>query len=192
MKDYIKKQILSSIEIKTKLLNSANLLQIQKITQVLIKALKNQHKILICGNGGSAADAQHLATELVGKFYLERPALPAIALTCNTSSLTAIANDYDFDQIFSRQIEALAEKDDVLICISTSGNSINILQALRTAKIKKIHTVGLTGGGGGKMKNACEFLISVPSKDTPRIQEAHILIGHILCDLIEKQFYGKK
>ena len=146
--------------------------------------------MLLFGNGGSAADAQHIAAEFVGRYYLDRPALPAQALTVNTSSLTAIANDYDYDQIFSRQIEAFGQAGDVAIGISTSGNSRNIVEALRVAKRKDMVTVGMTGESGGQLKVEVDYCICVPSRDTPRIQEAHILVGHILSELVEQAIFG--
>ena len=153
-----------------------------------VSCIKNKGKILICGNGGSAADSQHFAAELISKFKLERKALPAIALTTNTSIITAISNDYEFKNIFSRQIKALGQKNDILFAISTSGNSENILEAVKQAKKQHIFTIGLTGEPGGKMKTLCDISLQVPSKNTPRIQESHILIIHIICELIEKHF----
>ena len=147
-------------------------------------------KILVMGNGGSASDAQHLAAELVGRFMLERKALPAIALTTDSSILTAIGNDYGFDNIFSRQVEALGSSGDLLIGISTSGNSVNCVNALRKAKTMGLKTVGLLGGQGGAMADMVDFSVVVPSEETPRIQEAHGTIIHLLCDLIEKQLFG--
>lgn len=144
---------------------------------------------MICGNGGSAADSQHFAAELVSKFRRERKALPAIALTVNTSVITAISNDYDYKKIFSRQIEALGENGDVAFFISTSGNSKNIIEAIGIAKKLGLFTIGMTGEDGGEMQNLCDLVLNVPSNKTPRIQEGHILIIHILCELIEKEFY---
>ncbi|BCD67619.1 D-sedoheptulose 7-phosphate isomerase [Nitratiruptor sp. YY09-18] len=155
---------------------------------ICIEALKNQKKIMLCGNGGSAADAQHIAAELVGRFKNERRALPAIALTTDTSALTAIANDYDFSEVFSRQVEALAYAGDVLIAISTSGESENVIKAVEAAKIKGCKIIGLLGKDGGMLKDMCDAVMVVPVYDTARIQEMHILIGHILCSLIDESF----
>jgi len=168
--------------------------EIIKAAQILCTRLKAGNKILLCGNGGSAADAQHIAAELVVrlKSSFDRPAIPAIALTVNTSVLTAGANDYGFDTIFSRQLEALANPGDILIAISTSGNSKNILLALEQAKLKGIATVGFLGGDGGKMKDLVDYPLIVPSDVTAHIQEGHITIGHILCDIIEQELYGEE
>jgi len=184
---FINKIINESIETK-KNLSEKTLNDILLSANKCISCIKNKGKILICGNGGSAADSQHFAAELVSKFKLERQALPALALTTNTSIITAIANDYEFKNIFSRQIEALGRKNDILFAISTSGNSENVLEAIKQAKKQHLFTIGLTGATGGKMKSLCDILLEVPSKDTPRIQESHILIIHIICELIEKYF----
>jgi len=161
--------------------------------KVIVQAYRSGGKLLICGNGGSAADSQHIAAELVSRFLIERKALDAESLTINTSSLTAIGNDYSFDQVFSRQVEAKGAKGDVLIGISTSGNSKNIIEAIKTAKGMEIKTIGLTGNNResliGRLSDYC---IHVPSSSTPRIQEAHILIGHILCEFIENELFGKQ
>lgn len=162
-----------------------------QVAEELIQAYKAGKKVLLFGNGGSAADAQHIAAELVGKYYLERKPLPAQALTVNTSSLTAIGNDYAFEQIFARQVEALGNSGDVAIGISTSGNSPNVIRGLQAGKRKRLITVGLTGEDGGTLKGEVDYCICVPSKDTPRIQEAHILIGHILCELVERSLFGQ-
>lgn len=159
-------------------------------SKMIIDCYRNEGKIILIGNGGSAADAQHIAAELVGKFKLERNSLPAIALTTNTSILTAIANDYGYDTIFSRQIESLANSKDILIAITTSGNSPNILKAVEIAKTKNIKIIGMTGKTGGKLKNMVDILINIPSDNTPRIQEGHITIGHIICSLVEKELFG--
>jgi D-sedoheptulose 7-phosphate isomerase len=152
------------------------------------EALRAGRKILLCGNGGSAADAQHIAAELVGRFKKERRALPAIALTTDTSALTAIANDYDFSEVFSRQVEALAQKGDVLIAISTSGESENVLKAVEVANQKGCKSIGLLGRDGGRIKDLCHAAIVVSARDTARIQEMHILIGHAICAAIERQW----
>ncbi len=155
---------------------------------IVTEALQRGNKVLLCGNGGSAADAQHIAAELTGRFKKERHPLPGIALTTDTSALTAIGNDYGFDQVFSRQVAALAKEGDVVIGISTSGNSLNVIYALETAKEMGCKAIGLSGKGGGKMVDVCDLNIIVPSDDTARIQEMHILIGHILCQLVDNEF----
>ncbi|MBK7735282.1 MAG: D-sedoheptulose 7-phosphate isomerase [Chitinophagaceae bacterium] len=155
----------------------------------IVTAFKSGNKVLFCGNGGSAADAQHLAAEFSGRFYTDRDALPAEALHCNTSYLTAVANDYGYDLVYSRIIKGTGNKGDVLVGLSTSGNSKNILNAFEVAKQKEMLTIGLTGETGGKMKAVSDYLINVPSGDTPRIQESHILIGHIICQLVEEQYF---
>ena len=160
---------------------------IQKAALLAIQTLKNGNKILICGNGGSAADAQHIAAELTGRYKRERRGLSAIALTTDTSALTAIGNDYGYDFVFSRQFEALAQKGDLLWGISTSGNSANVLNALKLAKKMECNTLGFSGRNGGEMKEWCDILLISPSEDTPRIKEMHILMAHIICDLIEKE-----
>ncbi len=158
---------------------------IQKACEMAVECIKKGGKVLLCGNGGSAADAQHIATEFTGRYKTERKGLPAIALTTDTSALTAIGNDYGFNRVFSRQVEALANGGDLLIGISTSGNSDNILEALNVAKEIGCKTLGLSGKGGGKMNGKCDLNIVVPSDNTPRIQEIHILIGHIICQSID-------
>ena len=159
--------------------------------RIILKAYKAGRKVLLIGNGGSAADAQHIAAELVGRFKLERSGLPAIALTTNTSTLTALANDYGYDSVFSRQVEALANDKDVLIAITTSGTSPNILKAVETAHSKGVVVIALTGKNGGKLKGMADLAIAVPSDNTPRIQEAHITIGHIICHLVEKELFNE-
>ena len=158
---------------------------IEQACSIALRTLQSGNRLFFIGNGGSAADAQHLAAELVGRFRKERNALPAIALTTDTSILTAVANDYGFEHIFDRQIKALAKPGDLLIAISTSGNSPNVLQALQTARTTHLQTIGLSGKDGGKMKDHCDVCLVIPSDDTARIQEMHILIGHILCSYIE-------
>jgi D-sedoheptulose 7-phosphate isomerase len=190
MQDKIKHIIGESVATKNKILADEKLLSIiEKVTEVVVKALRNDHRIYFCGNGGSAADAQHLAAEFSGRFYTDRDALPAEALHCNTSYLTAVANDYGFDVIYSRLIKGIGSSGDVLIGLSTSGNSINIINAFDTAREKGIVTVGFTGQSGGKIKPVCDYLINVPSSDTPRIQESHIMIGHIICQLVEEKYF---
>lgn len=183
----------SSIETKQKLLADENLLKtICDTVDVIVNAFKNNKRIYFCGNGGSAADAQHLAAEFSGRFYKDRKALPAEALHCNTSYLTAVANDYSFDDIYSRLIDGIGEAGDVLIGLSTSGNSANIIKAFETAKKKGMITIGFTGESGGKMNPLCDHLINIPSRDTPRIQESHIMVGHIICQLVEEKYFGKQ
>ena len=155
---------------------------------IATETLEAGHKILLCGNGGSAADAQHIAAELTGRYKIERKGLPAIALTTDTSALTAIGNDYGYEHVFSRQVEALARKGDLLIGISTSGNSRNVIYALQKAKEIGCRTIGFSGKGGGKMNDVCDLNIIIPSDDTARIQEMHIMIGHILCQLIDNEY----
>jgi len=188
----IKSILTRSIEVKKNILNNDNLLQtISDVVSEIINAFKNDKKILICGNGGSAADAQHIAAELSGKFYMDRDPLFAEALHVNTSYLTAVANDYSYDEVFSRLVKAKGRTGDILIGISTSGNSNNVIQAIKVANDIGMITVGLTGKDGGKMKHLCKYLINVPSDDTPRIQEAHITIGHIICELVEKKLFKR-
>lgn len=155
----------------------------------IVKALRTGGKVIFCGNGGSAADAQHLAAEFTGRYLKERRALPALALHANTSAVTAIGNDYGFDLVFARQIEALGKKGDVAVGISTSGNSPNVVRAIEVAKSKEIYTVALTGASGGKMKEMADCTIRIPSEETPRIQECHILTGHIICEITEEMLF---
>jgi D-sedoheptulose 7-phosphate isomerase len=190
MRDKIRNIISESVAVKNKVLQDETLIStIEKITDAIVRALKNGNRIYFCGNGGSAADAQHLAAEFSGRFYTDRDALPAEALHCNTSYLTAVANDYSYEVVYARLIKGIAHQGDVLIGLSTSGNSKNILQAFETARGKKLVTVGFTGDSGGKLKELSDFLINVPSNDTPRIQEAHILIGHIICQFVEEKYF---
>ena len=186
----IKEAIQQSIDVKQNILSNTRLIElIEKVSDKCITSLKEGGKILFCGNGGSAADAQHLAAELSGRFYFDREPLNAEALHVNTSFLTAVANDYSYDEVFSRSVKAQGRKGDVLIGFSTSGNSQNIINAFKTAKELDMVTIALTGESGGKMKTISEFLINIPSTDTPRIQESHILIGHIICELIESKIF---
>ena len=164
--------------------------EIASMVKLIITAYKIGGKVVLFGNGGSAADAQHLAGELMGQFKLNRQALPAIALTTNTSVLTAVANDYGYDTVFTRQVEALVNEKDVVIGISTSGNSPNVIEAMKMAKMKGAKTIGLTGGNGGKLAEVADLALIVPSDSTPRIQEAHITIGHIVCELVERELSG--
>jgi D-sedoheptulose 7-phosphate isomerase len=163
---------------------------LEKVITVITQAFKNGNSVYFAGNGGSAADAQHLAAEFSGRFYKDRKALPSEALHCNTSYLTAVANDYSYDVIYSRLLEGLAKPGDVLVGLSTSGNSGNIVKAFEKSKELKVVTIGFTGAAGGKMKELSDYLINVPSTDTPRIQESHILLGHIICELVEKNIFG--
>jgi len=182
-------QLQESAQIKLALLET-DTRTIARIAEALIRAFCNGGKVLLFGNGGSAADAQHIAAELAGRFRLNRPALPALALTTNTSALTAIANDYSYAQVFVRQVEALAQPGDVVIGISTSGNSSNVLEGLRAARERGAVTVGLTGTGGKQLATMVDLFLMVPSTDTARIQECHITVGHILCDLVERALFG--
>ena len=187
----IKNIIQSSIDVKQQVLQSQELLTtVSKVVEVVTTSLKNGGRIYFCGNGGSAADAQHLAAEFSGRFYTDRKALPAEALHCNTSYLTAVGNDYGFDLVYSRLIDGIGNKGDVLIGLSTSGNSANIVKAFEVAKQKGVITVGFTGAAGGTMKSLSDHLINIPSKDTPRIQESHIMIGHIICQLVEENYFS--
>lgn len=171
------------------LADDALLARIQTATDWCIEAFRNKNKVLLCGNGGSASDAQHIAAELSGRFYKDRPPLFAEALNINTAYLTAVANDYSFDYIFQRSIEAKGREGDILIGISTSGNSPNVVKAMRQAQQQCMKIIGLTGETGGKLAELNPLLLNVPSKDTPRIQEAHILIGHIICELVENELF---
>ena len=182
--DKIRGIIESSIAAKKALL-AGQMANIDAAARLISGAIAKGGKLIIFGNGGSAADSQHIAAELVGRFQRERKALPAIALTTNTSTLTAIANDYGYDVTFSRQIEALAKKPDVVLAISTSGNAKNVLQGARLAKDMDLSVIGLSGGGGGELSKLASINIIVPSKVTARIQESHIMIGHIICELVE-------
>jgi D-sedoheptulose 7-phosphate isomerase len=186
----IKEIIAASIQTKQNILhNEALIATIEEVTQRVTQAFQNGNKVLFCGNGGSAADAQHLAAEFSGRFYTDRNPLPSEALHCNTSYLTAVANDYGYDVVYSRMVKGIGRKGDVLIALSTSGNSTNIINALLQAKEMGMTTVSMTGNSGGKMKDMADYLINVPSSDTPRIQEAHIMIGHILCQLVEENLF---
>ena len=185
-------RINKSIEVKKNILRNNNLVKkVDLISQAIIKAYKSNKKVILFGNGGSAADAQHLVGELMNKFYFDRKSLPAIALTVNTSILTAIGNDYSFDQIFSKQLEGIGDEGDIAIGISTSGNSKNIIEGLRFSKKNNLFTIGFTGRNGGKINNIVDICINVPSDDTPRIQESHIMIGHIICEIVEKELFKK-
>lgn len=189
----LQQKIKESIEVKEKLLCDTLLLKrITDSVDMCVQSLQSGGCIFFCGNGGSAADAQHLAAELSGRFYFDRPPLRAEALHCNTSYLTAVGNDYGYNHIFSRLLEGNGKKGDILIGLSTSGNSESIINAFLSAKNKGILTIAMTGATGGKLKEISNTLINVPSSDTPRIQESHILIGHILCEYIEAALFEKK
>lgn len=187
MKKLIRKRIEESIELK-KTLFDTQADNIEKAAKAIISSLKSGGKLFIFGNGGSASDSQHIAAELVGRFKKTRQALPAIALTSNTSALTAIANDYGYEQLFARQLESLGKKGDVALAISTSGNSKNVLLGVAKARKMGIATISLTGCSGGKMRNKCDIAIDLDSTDTPRVQESHITVAHIICELIEEAF----
>lgn len=187
----IKSLIQESIDVKQQLLQDATILAtLEKVVNVITDAFNAGNKVLFCGNGGSAADAQHLAAEFSGRFYKNRRALPAEALHCNTSYLTAVANDYSYDVIYARLLDGIGVKGDVILGFSTSGNSVNIIKAFEVAKERNIVTIGLTGATGGAMKAISDYLFNVPSVVTPRIQESHILIGHIICELVEEKIFA--
>ncbi len=191
--NHIEEIISKSIEVKQQLLEDSKMhLQIKSAIQIITSAFSNGKKVLFCGNGGSAADAQHLAAEFSGRFYMDRLALQSEALHCNTSYLTAVANDYSFEVIYSRIIDGTGNNGDVLVGLSTSGNSANIVKAFESARSKGMTTIGLTGSSGGVMKEVSDVLLNVPSYDTPRIQECHILLGHIICQFVEENLFGDK
>jgi D-sedoheptulose 7-phosphate isomerase len=189
----VEELIHASIAVKRCMLKSAEAVQnIARISDVLLNAVENGNKLVLFGNGGSAGDAQHIAAEFVGRFALDRPALPALALSVNSSAVTAIGNDYGFDLVFSRQIEALGRPGDVAIGISTSGNSPNIIQGCSVARKIGMHTAAFTGCTGGKLKEAVDYCVCVPSNETPRIQECHILVGHIIAGLVESAIFHEQ
>ncbi len=191
MKNYLHNEISASIETKQKILKDEVLLEtIAETAMACVELYRKGRKTLLAGNGGSAADAQHIAAELVGRYGFDRPSIPSLALTTDTSNLTAIGNDYGYDKVFSRQLEGMGQEGDLFFGISTSGNSQNIVNAFESAKAKGITTVALVGRDGGKMAQMADIAIVVPSDATPRIQESHILIGHIICDVIEKELFG--
>jgi D-sedoheptulose 7-phosphate isomerase len=188
----IENSIRESLAAKQALLEDRKLVGlIVRVGHLCVSALRRGHRLLLFGNGGSAADAQHIAAELVGRFRRERPGLPALALTTNTSALTAIGNDYAFESVFARQVDALGSRGDVAIGISTSGNAANVRWGITAAKAKGLVTVGLAGKSGGALKQLARYCLCVPSEATPRIQEVHILIGHILCEIIESQLFAR-
>ncbi len=187
----IQRSIRESIAVKQALLNDGDFLQkIARAASVMVAAFRADGKVLFCGNGGSAADAQHIAAELSGRFYTDRPPLYAEALHVNSSYVTAVANDYGYDEVYARMVQAAGRAGDVLVAFSTSGNSPNVLRAIEVAKKQGMVVVGFTGSSGGKMAALCDVLLNVPSADTPRIQEAHILLGHILCEMVEREMFG--
>ena len=188
----IKDIIQSSIDVKINILADDKILQtVQDCVNLIVSAFEKGNKVLFCGNGGSAADAQHLAAEFSGRFYTDRDSLPADALHCNTSYITAVANDYSYDVIYSRILKGIGNAGDVLVGLSTSGNSKNIIKAFEVAREKKMSTIGFTGSSGGKLKVLSDFLINVPSDDTPRIQESHIMLGHIICQFVEEIYFAE-
>ena len=184
MENIIAEALREGLRIKEDFINK-NTSKLIHLAEHISKAFKNDRKLLMCGNGGSAADAQHLSAEFVNRFQLERPPLPALALTTDTSIITSVANDYSYDEVFSKQIKALGVEGDILLAISTSGRSENVLSAIRTAKKKGLYTVGLIGGDGGEMRKLVDLALVVESDRTPRVQETHILAGHIICELVE-------
>lgn len=191
MKNYIKEQVKRSYETKIAIYENDELLsQIEKVAKLCVELYRGSCKTILAGNGGSAADAQHIAAEMVGRYGFNRPSLPSLALTTDTSALTAIGNDYGYDYVFSRQLEGMGQKGDIFIGISTSGNSVNLIKAFEVAKEKGITSIALVGRDGGKMAEIADISLIVPSGSTPRIQESHILIGHIICDIIEKEIFG--
>jgi D-sedoheptulose 7-phosphate isomerase len=190
METKIRSVIQSSINLKNKILNDPELIgTVQIVIDEIVRCYENGGKVLLCGNGGSAADAQHLAAELSGRFYFDRHPLYAEALHVNSSYVTAVANDYGFDEVFARLVVAMGSKNDILIGLSTSGNSSNILRAFDEANSLGMITIGFTGESGGQLKEKCKYLLNVTSNDTPRIQEVHIMLGHIICELVEKKLF---
>jgi D-sedoheptulose 7-phosphate isomerase len=190
--EHIKSVIAESIRVKNEILNNADMLAAcEEIAAKIADAFRHDKKVLFCGNGGSAADAQHLAAEFSGRFYFDRPPLDAEALHVNTSYLTAVGNDYSYDEVFSRVTKAKGRAGDFMIGLSTSGNSKNVIRAFEVAKERGMIVVALTGAGGGKMKDFADYLLAVPSSDTPRIQESHIMLGHIICELVEAELFVK-
>jgi len=189
----LKAGISASIEMKKSLLSDEDLLgQVAAVTAHCVDLFRRDGKLLFCGNGGSAADAQHLAAELSGRFYLDRPGLFAEALHVNSSFLTAMSNDYGYEAVFGRMVQVMGRPGDLLFALSTSGNSVNVIRAIQVAREKDLKIVGLTGSSGGKMKGLCDWWLPMPSDDTPRIQEGHMLIGHLMCQLIEAELFGGK
>ncbi|WP_307904297.1 D-sedoheptulose-7-phosphate isomerase [Haliovirga abyssi] len=193
MYNYIEKQIYNSIEVKKYILENKEILnKIIEVSNLTVEAYRKGKKTIIAGNGGSAADAQHMAGEFVSRFYFDRPGLASLALTTDTSILTAIGNDYGYERVFARQLEANGNKGDIFFAISTSGNSKNIIEALKVCKEKGIISIGLTGSKECKMDDLCEYMIKIPSIETPRIQESHLMIEHIICAIVEKEIFKKE
>ncbi len=193
MNNIISRQIEDSIAVKQAILANPQFIKdIRRAAEMIVRAYRAGHKTLLAGNGGSAADAQHIAGEFVSRFYFDRPGLPSIALTTDTSILTAIGNDYGYENLFARQVQAQGSEGDVFIGISTSGNSANILRALQECRKHRIHTIGLTGSADGKMRELCDITLAVPSLETPRIQEVHSMVGHVLCGIVEEELFGEK
>lgn len=193
MVNFIKSKIEESVKLKTSLLSNTEILNsVNAAVNEIVSAYKNGGKVLWCGNGGSAADAQHMAAELSGRFYYDRPPLFSEALHVNTSYITAVANDYSYDIIYSRLVEAMGKKDDILIGLSTSGNSANVIKAIEKANAMGITTIAFTGESGGKIKGLSNYLINIPSTDTPRIQECHMLLCHTICEMVEMNLFPKK
>lgn len=191
MKDKIQAIVSESLAVKNQVLQDQRLIGVVgDIVTLIVDRFREGKHLYFCGNGGSAADAQHLAAEFSGRFYINRDALPSEALHCNTSYLTAVANDFSYDVIYSRLIKGIGKSRDILVGLSTSGNSTNIVKAFETAREKGITTIGMTGEGGGQLKGLSDYLIEIPSRNTPRIQEAHMLLGHIICQLVEEQFFS--
>ncbi len=192
MQQRINEIINASISTKQRILDNPVLMKtIEEVTNIISTAFRNGNKVLFCGNGGSAADAQHLAAEFSGRFYTDRDPLPSEALHCNSSYMTAVANDYGYDVVYSRMIKGMGKPSDVLVGLSTSGNSVNIINAMAEAKKIGMINVVFSGEGGGKLRSMCDYLINVPSNDTPRIQESHIMVGHIICELVESELFKK-
>lgn len=192
MQQRISEIINASVTTKQRILdNPVLMMMIEEVTNVITTAFRNGNKVLFCGNGGSAADAQHLAAEFSGRFYTDRDPLPSEALHCNSSYMTAVANDYGYDVVYSRMIKGMGKPGDVLVGLSTSGNSVNIINAMVEAKKIGMINVVFSGEGGGKLRSMCDYLINVPSNDTPRIQESHIMVGHIICELVESELFKK-
>jgi D-sedoheptulose 7-phosphate isomerase len=193
MQQRIKDIVQASIDTKQRLLSDPVLMHtIEEVTKVMVKAFAAGNKVLFCGNGGSAADAQHLAAEFSGRFYTDRDPLPSEALHCNSSYMTAVANDYGYDVVYSRIVKGIGKPGDVLVGLSTSGNSVNIIKAMEVAEQIGMINVVFTGEGGGKLRSMCQYLINVPSNDTPRIQETHITVGHIICELVESELFKQE
>ena len=189
--DLIRRNISDSITVKQELLQNDDIMvDISKVADLIVEAFNNGNKLLFCGNGGSAADAQHLAAEFSGRYYLNRPPLHAEALHTDTSFMTAVSNDFSFDEVYARLIQGIGKQGDILIGMSTSGNSKNVIKALEEAKKKSIITIGFTGKVNGNMKPYCDYLINIPSDDTPRIQECHLMLGHAICELVEKELFS--